>query len=502
MRPAFSQRQKGVPVSLARGNILDRHGVPLHAPVWGSAVALFPSEVADPAAVQRSLASLNGQPGRLTLPAAGEDSPVKILRGLSSAEAEGLLQGGLPAGIDVVPEEIRYGPGSLACHVVGHVRPNAYVDPRDNVGESGLEGFFDSQLKGGQPAWTGVVATGEGTGVPGTGVRIAPATDPPADLRTTIDASIQLQVERALDQRNVTKGAAVVLDVRTAEVLAMASRPAFDQNRPEESLDESGAPFVNRAISAFTPGSVFKPLIMSLALEGGYVRRDEVFVCTGEVRVGGRTVTCGHGKQGHGRVTPGQALALSCNSALIQIAMRIDPQALVEYAAKCGFGARTSIPLPDESRGVLPDPFSMWAGDVANFAIGQGFIAVTPLQVAAFFRAAVRGGEYLAPSLVVGSKKSGPARLFSEATADFIQDALLMTTRDGTGQLAWVPVRGSAGKTGTAETGPSTLPHAWFCGWAPLVSPQYVICVFVEEGGDGPSVAAPVFADIASRILP
>lgn len=504
IRPAFSQRQKGVPVSLARGDILDRHGVPLHDPVWGSAVALFPSEVTDAAAVQAAIASLTGGQSRTFRSPQGEDTPVKILRGLESGQAEALVEAGLPAGIEVVPEEARYGPGSLACHVVGHVRENAYVDPADNVGESGLERTFDNELRGGDPAWAGVVATGDGSGLPGSGIRIAPALDAPPDLRTTIDASVQIQVERALDEGGVKKGAAVVLDMKSGELLAMASRPTFDQNHPEKSLADPDAPFVNRAISAFTPGSVFKPVIMSLALEAGYVRPDETFTCAGEVKVGARTISCGHDKKGHGQVTPAEALALSCNSALIQIALRIDPEVLVEYATKCGFGSTTGVPLPDESRGTLPHPYSMWAGDVANLAIGQGPISATPLQIAAFFRAIAAGGEYVKPVLVSQSSGDAPAqkRLFSEATAELLQEALLKTTTEGTGQLAWVPVRGSAGKTGTAETGPATMPHAWFCGWTPLIAPRYVICVFVEEGGDGPSVAAPVFRDIASRIQP
>jgi cell division protein FtsI/penicillin-binding protein 2 len=504
VRPAFSQRQKGVPVTLARGNILDRCGVPLHYPVWESALAVFPGEARDSPGTRQAVASVLGLQsyGGPPLPGPG-DAPVKVARHLSASQIERALEIGEAAGLAVVPEEQRYGPGSLACHVVGHIRSNAYLDPRDNMGESGLERSFQSRLAGGQPAWAGVVTTGEGEDVPGTGLRIAPPDGVPLDVFTTIDASIQREVESALDRLDVKTGAVVVLDAQTALVLAMASRPVFDQNHPDRSLAGPGAPFVNRAISAFTPGSVFKPVVMSFALERGYASPGETFVCQGQITIGGRKVSCGNTKEGHGLVTPLEAVAKSCNSTLIQIGLRIDPVELVEYTRKCGFGSAAGIPLADEAQGALPDPHRMYAGDLANLCIGQGYVTVTPLQVAAFFRAIAAGGLYQEPTLIHADAKGTPVRLFSQETATELQDALLLATREGTGMKAWVPRLGSAGKTGTAETGYSTgLTHAWFCGWTPVLAPRYVICVFVEEGGDGPGVAAPAFREIASRIQP
>lgn len=474
VRPAFSQRQKGVPITLARGNILDRHGVPLNHPVWRNAVVSFPGD---------------------------DEPPVKVARSLAPGEALESLAG-QPGGLVLVPEEVRYGPESLARHVVGHVRPNAYLDVRDNLGESGLEKAFQDSLAGGTPAWSGVVVTAEGEDVPGTGLRIAPPDEAPRDLRTTIDASAQRVVEEVLEERRVERGAVVLLDALTSEVLAMASRPTFDQNDPGESMSAPGAPFVNRAISAFTPGSVFKPVIASLALERGYVTPDETFTCTGEVRVGGRTVVCGSTGQGHGEVTVAEALERSCNSALIEIGLRIPPAELVEFFKRCGFGAPTGLPLDAEAAGVLPDPLRMYPGDVANASIGQGRLSATPAQVAAFFASLAADGVYRPPSLVVDGTPANEFRLITPQTSSLIQDALFLGARYGTGRLAWIPGFGCAGKTGTAETGrPPGETHAWFCGWAPVLAPKYVMVVLVEEGGDGPSVAAPIFKEIAARLL-
>jgi penicillin-binding protein 2 len=473
--PAFSQRQKAVAVTLARGRILDRHGVPLHYPVWGNALVDLRSSVGD--------------------------SPVKVKRSLTATEVEEILarESGDAA---IVPEEIRYGPNSLACHVVGHVRPNAYNDPRDNVGESGLEKAFQGTLAGGSPAWSGVVVTAEGDGLPGTGMRIAPPAQDPADLYTTLDAGVQRSVEDVLDRNGVSRGAVVVLDALTSEIIAMASRPEFDQNHPELSLEAEGSPFVNRALSAFAPGSVFKPVIAALALERGYVDPTEVFVCTGEVTVGDRAIACGSSKGGHGEVTLSQALAQSCNSALIQIGMRIPAAVMVDFIKTSGFGVKTGIPLDNEAAGSLPDPWDMYSGDIANLCIGQGRLSVTPLQVATFFASLYSGGVYRRPSLIMERIKDDGIRVMSAETAEKITEALVLTTRSGTGKKAWIPLYGSAGKTGTAETGRgSGLTHAWFCGVTPVIAPRYVIVVMVEEGGDGPSVAAPIFREIGQLLL-
>jgi len=239
-----------------------------------------------------------------------------------------------------------------------------------------------------------------------------------------------------------------------------------------------------------------------LALERGYVTPDEVFTCTGEVEVGDTSVACGSTGKGHGAVTVREALALSCNSALIQMGLRVPAWELLEFVKESGFGAITALHLEDEAGGVVPDACWMYAGDVANTCIGQGKLSVTPVQVAAFFAAIAGDGVYREPRLIRGGETQSEVRLFSQTTAAILQEGLLMGAREGTGRLAWVPSFGSAGKTGTAETGISRgATHAWFCGYTPVIAPRYVIAVFVEEGGDGPSVAAPIFKEIGSHLL-
>lgn len=518
---ARRQHLERVSAGISRGNILDRHGVPLNDPGWGAACVVFPQLAGDSEKVVKALEQVFGK-GSVLL----EDNqwssggPVRIAGDLSSQTAQALIalnRSGLE-GVYVVPEERRYGPESLARHVVGYVPRNAYFDSADNVGQLGLERYLDGTLKGGDASWVGVVLAGDRSVFPGSSVRIGPGLLPPIDVRTTIDARIQRIVERTMDAAGVSKGAAVVLDINTGQVLAMASRPDFQQDRPDASIGLRDAPFVNRAVSAFIPGSVYKTVIVAAALESGAVQPHQRFQCNGSIKVGDREVRC---TRAHGEITLEEALGYSCNCALIEIALKTGPEKLLEFSKRAGFGKLTGIELPEESSGYLPNAREMLAGDVANFAIGQGYLGVTPLQMAVFFRAIVTG-ELDRPALLLPGGREDPERkvgrpaaetsargpaprngtaIMSRETSRLLRKSLLLGTTTGTGQLAWVPKFGSAGKTGTAEVGQGRLPHAWFVGFCPLVSPKYVICVFVENGGEGPAVAAPLFGEIALKIL-
>lgn len=498
IRPASLQRRESLPVTLARGRILDRNGVPLHYPSWHSALAVFPSQIEDTGTFVKEVALLTGlAESHLQEMLDTHTAPLKLMRELPLELAEAIMAQPIP-GLVVIPEELRYGPGSLARHVVGYVRPNAYVNPKDNVGESGLESWFQTTLAGGLPAWVGTLITGDGSELPGAGVRMGFTGEHPQDLLTTLDVNVQYIVEKVLDQEGISKGGVVVLDAQTCDILALASRPQYDQNRPEDYFHLPDAPFVNRTISDFPPGSIWKTVLLALALEKGYVAYNELFECQGRIEVGSRVISCG---AAHGRITPTQALAQSCNSALIQIGLRIPPEELVSWAYECGFGAKLSLPLSQQSHGVLPDPYSMFPGDVANFSIGQGYLTVTPVQAASFYRAVACGGMWQNPRLVPGAEAKHK-QLFSEQVSQLLQEALLLSTQEGTGKAAWVPGFGSAGKTGTAEiTGSPGSDHGWFVGWTPVLSPKYVICVFCESTGDGPTVAAPLFRKIAEQLV-
>lgn len=470
-RPASGQRQRGVTVTIARGRILDRYGVPLHYPAWSQSLLVFPpgvrhshEELADPEA-PHVLAAL----GLEDVLGSVSSAPVKVVgSGLPPDGLARVFEGGISR-VDVVPDEVRYGQASIARHVVGYVRSGARANSRDNMGEDGLEKWYQQLLTKGASSWAGITATGEGTELPGAVLRIAPAERHPADLTTTLDAAVQLAVEQVLDEGDVKKGAVVVLNARNAEIVAMASRPSFDQNAPEMYLDHETQPLLNRAISAFDPGSVWLPVVAGFFLENNHV-----------------------------------PAGMSLDEVVAEAASLLDLSSFLEYAAGCGFGAMTGVPLPNEDDGTLPEPHAN--GDqpvhVSDIMNGDSSVLVTPLQLTAFYRAIIGGGRWLCPILIPGTYQE--ARMaFSPVTAERLERELLAETIDHMEGAAWVPAYGSAGKAGIAQAGLSE-PQAsgevdsWFCGWTPLLAPRYVISVYVQEAGD---YAASLFRQISLEIL-
>jgi cell division protein FtsI/penicillin-binding protein 2 len=211
-------------------------------------------------------------------------------------------------------------------------------------------------------------------------------------------------------------------------------------------------------------------------------------------------------------------MAHSSNPVFIEIALKVGAEKLVAMAQKLGFGSRTKLEFFGESEGNLPEADQLFPGDLANLAIGQGFCEATPIQLAQTVSTIVNDGIKIDPYIVssltspdgVTVKKfheSRPTvRVMSRQTAERLRSMMAAVTQFGTGQAAYVEGFGSAGKTGSAETGRTNktgqgINHAWFTGFAPLEQPKYVIVVFVEEGMSGSNVAAPIFKEIASAIL-
>ncbi|MGE5559843.1 MAG: peptidoglycan D,D-transpeptidase FtsI family protein [Chloroflexota bacterium] len=472
-----------LPTDIPRGRILDAHLTPLTDPRQSRAVVAFPALVKDRSAVATAIARLTGASRDTISARLASDAPaVRVVSGVSADVAAQVEAARLP-GILVMTEHVRYGPNALASHVVGYIN---YA----NRGVSGIEQQFDDQLRGGPAGMANVVLT--------------------------IDAGIQRAVEDVV-RRSLTKGAVVVLDVASGDILAMASAPSFDQRQPENSLNAGDSPFINRALSGlgYPPGSTFKLVTAAAALERGLVAPTETFVCPGFTTVGRLTFDChARDRGGHGILTMREALAQSCNVAFIQIAQRVGAEALLEMAGRLGFGVAAGTGLPGESAGNLPQAKDVHAGDLANTALGQGQVLATPLQVARMMNIIANGGVDPGVRLVRELRDGNglvlqrtaaptPRRVLDQAVAAELQASLRAATDHGTGVPGFVPGYGSAGKTGSAEAsidGRDAV-DAWFVGYAPEFGPKYVICVLAEEGVSGGQSAAPIFRDIMTRIL-
>lgn len=513
---AVDQRTAFLPLSLGRGLILDRNLRPLHGPLVSWRLVAFTPYLDDPFRAAQEIARVTGVEARRLYDALRRADGFVVLppplKAAQAGAAAGAAPEELPPGVSVVQYEDRYGPGAVAPHVVGYVRV------ADNVGVAGLEKAFDEELKGRQ-ALT-LLTRYDPYRRPLDGFRIVESGAPAGghDIVTTLDWDLQQRVEQVMARRN-RPAAAVVVDARTGAILAMASHPDFHAARLGDYLDRTeDQPLINRAVSAYPPGSVFKIVTAAAALERAVLTDQRLFSCLGHIDVGDRRFPS-HCPDGPGPIiTWEQAMAASTNEVFIQLGLELGAEALLSAAARFGFGQATGIPLPEDRAGHLPEVGEIrFGGDLANLAIGQGPLTVTPLQVAQFLTAVVNDG-YLQPVHLVREVRRGdgvlirefrqppPQPVMSPATAAALRRALRAVVREGTGTLAEVQVFGAAGKTGTAETG-RLLPsggeeaHAWFAGYVPATLPRYIIVVLVEGGQSGPLVAAPLFGAIADTLL-
>lgn len=527
-RRAVKQRAQTVPLEVPRGDLLDRNGLSLTAPEYLQRVLVFPGLMDDRATQLEQLAGLLGLPAsRVAAQIPPDDSAAMVDLGeVTDQVAARVAEARLP-GIIVVPGKTRYGKNSLARHLVG------YINAIDNRGVLGLEATMDEWLRGTLaegPDSEAIMAFFDALGRPIRGLTygyrpVKNSTADRHDLVLTIDRRIQEIVEKAMDDRRNSvrgelKGAVVVVDVRTGDLLALASRPNFDQSQPLEG-DATDGWLLNRAVRNYPPGSTFKIVVAAAALEAGVAALNDLYNCRGYIDVGSvRFKGYNYDQGGHGPITFEEALAYSSNPVFIELGLALGGDRIVEMASKLGLGRTTGLNLFDEKAGNLESPRD--AVEEAMLALGQGRLLVTPLQMAAIITAVANDGLWRPLRLLKEIRRAGPAggtsivvktfqasrhhRVFSASTANQLKLALTGVTRYGTGTAAFIPRYGSAGKTGTSETGRkdvfgNEITHAWFAGFTPLYNPRYAIVVFVEDGGSGGAVAAPIFRQIAEAIL-
>lgn len=508
----YAQRTQSLPLQMRRGAILDRNGVPLTDPESGWAIGLFPKLLAEEdAATAERLAEVldRAQVGLLLAHARQSPAPAWLLEvDRQRAEQVGAL--GLP-GIVTGPSGRRYGADSLARHLVGYAN--------EAGGQLGLERAYEADLAGERVPHLVASFDGRDRSLFG-GVRQVEARTgkEPYDLFTTLDVRIQRVVEHQFDTTRVPggtvlRGAVVVMDAETGDLLALASRPNYSQ--VDIFAREGHSPLTNRALVAYEPGSIFKSLVAAAALEEGKVTLDEEFECPGHYQMGSVRFSDANGT-GHGTLSFREAIAQSCNITFIKVGYeRLGAERLLATARLFGLGSSTGLLPDEESAGLLPR--LEFGGDVAQFSFGQAGLMATPVQMARAYAAIANGGVLPPVRLVTAAKSpSGQVmarpeteaarRIISKETARDLQEALLGVTHPegrGTGRNAWVEGAGSAGKTGSAETVRDGRPvtHAWFAGWVPVGTTRYVIVVLVEDGKSGGLVAAPLFRQIARGIL-
>jgi penicillin-binding protein 2 len=542
-----------------RGTIFDRHGKLLVDIRPSFNLAIIPEDIQD---MDQTLTQLSQVLGcdkgvleeRVEM-AASEPPfrPITLVRDmtrdqLGAVESYRFYVPGVA--VQIEPRRSYEWPG-FAAHLIGYVgeiderqlKDDRYVGYRqgDYLGKYGVEQQWERVLNG-QRGGRQVEVDSAGRQLRVLGeVRALPG----QNLVLTLDANLQRRAEEALSGKS---GAIVALDPNNGDILAMASSPAFDQNRFirglstkewQDLIDDPMHPLSNKAIQGtYPPGSTFKPVVEAAALEEGVAEPGTTMVCTGQLPFGNRSYRCWE-KRGHGRLDMYQALVRSCDVYHYQLGLRLGVDRMAEYARRLGYGSRTLIGLSNEARGLVPT--SQWKlnrfgipwqrGEDLSISIGQGFLLVTPLQQAVAYATIANGGKVVQPRIVqrVESPEGAvleevPPKIVGEAklrptTLEFLRRALTGVVQDptGTGKAVRLPGILVGGKTGTAqvvrmaedEPRNRTLDkipyeerdHAWFVCFAPVEAPQIVVAVLVEHGGHGGSAAAPLARQVLEEFF-
>jgi peptidoglycan glycosyltransferase len=440
-----------------------------------------------------------------------------------------MKENNIQSGINIDEDTKRYYPYSnLASHIIGFCGS-------DNQGLDGIEAKYDEILKGksGKIEKLTDAKGGDMKQLEETYV----AAERGKDLILTIDLNIQSIAEKYLenaciDNKCTDGGNVVIMNPNNGDILAMATYPNYDLNNPyeienSENMDskeknkELQAKWRNKAIAdTYEPGSTFKLITSSIALEEGITKTDNEgeFNCGGGIEIAGVRIKCWRYYRPHGAQSLRQALMNSCNPVFIALGQKIGKDKYYDYLEKFGFFRKTNIDLPGEAKGIFLDKEKVGPVELATISFGQRF-EVTPLQMVTAVSCIANGGEYIQPRVVkeiidpetkekTEIDVKNVERVISKETADSVLSIMQSVVDDGTGRNAQVKGYLVGGKTGTSEDGVNTNKYVTsFMGVAPISNPQVVILVTLynptgEGGHQGGGVAAPVGGQILGEVLP
>jgi cell division protein FtsI (penicillin-binding protein 3) len=511
---ARTQQQDAIETSPVRGLVLDRHGNELARSIDTESFWAVPREIknVDEAAAKLSpILEMDGKAlsSRLREAQSANRKFAWIARKLDSERAEKIRALGLEGVYTIKEPKRQYPNGALAAHVLGFVG-------LDEVGLAGIERSFNERILG-EAGKVTIETDAHGRPYGSLTARARQG----ETVVLTIDRLVQYKTEQALaaavEKSRAKSGTAVVLDPRTGEILALANAPTFDPNDPRSSSEQAR---INEALqNIYEPGSTFKIVAYSAAIEKGLVRPDDRIDCQmGGITIAGRLIRDHHP---FGSLTITEALAKSSNVAAIKLGMRVGNDSMFDYMTRFGFGCKTGIELPGETDGILRKVKNWQPSSMGSLAIGQE-VGVTPVQMAAAFGTLANDGVRIAPHLVREVRAADGTIVYSAApeernvigreTARTLRGMLEEVTLNGTAKQAQLDGYTAAGKTGTAQKiDPKTRAYSKtkfigsFVGFAPVENPAVVIIVVIDEpvgGYHGGEVAAPVFREIAEQILP
>jgi penicillin-binding protein 2 len=538
---AENNHLRALPLRAPRGVLFDRHGRVLVENRYSATISLVREQIKDLDAAIRQLAAIARIPEKDIREAVNRRRREPIFRPIEIVEDASIEQLARIAahrlelpGVVIEPVPTRHYPDAMGAHLFGYVGEVTEVQlARDEyanlqsgaiVGQAGIEQAYNRHLMG-RDGNRYVVVNSLGREIQ------AVRTEEPVEgrrLQLTIDYDVQRAVEEGFRATGFN-GSAVILDPRTGEVLALVSLPAYDPNQFALGIDRATWASLNsdrlhrmqnRAIQGtYSPGSTFKIVVATAALEEGIVTPSFKVSCAGGAYFYGRYFQC-HKKQGHGIVDMRHALEQSCNVYFYTLGSMLKIDQIHTWAERLGLGVKSGIDLPNEQQGLVPNTEwkrrrfneKWYPGETISVAIGQGQVSVTVISLATMMATVANGGTLFAPKLVKatddgsGWKATPPAETrspvrFRKETLAALHDGLwLVVNGAGTGGRGWIPGRDVAGKTGTAQvislqgakaaagrTDKDLRDHGWFVFFAPDrgATPEIAGVVFAEHAEHG-----------------
>ncbi len=530
---AQGNRVRFLRLKATRGLIYDRSGAPLAVNLPSFGLSIIPASLGDDSSLKRFLKDLSAEIGipykeiwrNYRRRVRSRYWPVLLVDNLTLPQIVDIRDWlSSHAFLSVEAGSRRFYPwGGLFSHVLGYTAEISEKELKsygemgyrggDQIGKMGLEKVYEEYLRG--------IDGYKEIEIDALGREISVLDRLPPrrgyDLILNIDRHLQ---KVAYDALGDSRGCVIVMDPRDGSVLAMVSKPSFDPNRFVWGIDpyEWRAiignplhPMLNRATQAeLPPGSLFKVVTAMAALSEGITNPRRKILCTGYIKIGNRVFKCWK-EGGHGWVNIYQAIAHSCNIYFYTVGRELGIKKLSRYAEACGLGRKTGIDLVSEAKGFVPTPAwkrkklgePWYPGDTVNLSIGQGYLLVTPIQMACLVSAIANGGTIFKPRIARALRDSDGNVVrkfepvvsmklpFSKGIIDQVKRGMRFAVKEGTARvLSGIKVE-VAGKTGSAQN-PGGKEHAWFMGFAPYGNPSIAIVVMVEEGGAGGAVAAPI----------
>lgn len=401
---------------------------------------------------------------------------------------------------------IRYSDNNLLTHLIG------YIKKSENNGVSGIEKYMNEELKDSNKNYVSVFKAGvnnKGLNYLKGSIEETSSNEGSSHLKLSVDSKIQEKVEKIMDKEE-NPSSVIISDIKTGAILAMCSRPNFNQNKISDYKDSTKGELQNRALAVtYPPGSVFKLVVLYAALENNAIDENYRYNCNGSISIGssGEVLNCNN-NVAHGVEDISDSFANSCNCAFYDIAKRVGSKRIFEAIKNLHLDEKVDIGIDEEKNSKLPKDIAL-----SNLAIGQANIEFTPLQINQLTQAIANNGTYMPlyiydsiiynnKNIVKTYKPNKKSEIINPYTMTKIKNMMMKVSKDGTAKLL-VNLKGGCGvKTGTAQSSlkGKAISHGWITGFYPEINPKYAITIIVEGTEKESKSATPIFKEICENL--